>query len=178
LSGRTPALAVAAFKAELQQVLSCVTDAVLGISRSEYKQANTPHTVSLGLDSVPLAGPARISLLVDQAYRIKREPSGSRSWVIETAGYRYAIRDADDREVVSYHCHPEGHSFVTTPHIHLGYGAMIGRPELTRAHLPTGLINLADLLRLAVEDFQVRPLRSDWGVVLAPAASQSSGESS
>jgi hypothetical protein len=55
---------------------------------------------------------------------------------------------------------------------------MVGRPELTRAHLPTGLINLADLLRLAVEDFQVRPLRSDWGVVLAPAASQSSGESS
>jgi ABC-2 type transport system permease protein len=56
LPGRTPALAVAAFKAELQQVVSCVTDAVLGISRSGYEQANTPHSVSLGLDSVPLAG--------------------------------------------------------------------------------------------------------------------------
>lgn len=38
------------------------------------------------------------------------------------------------------------------------------------AHLPTGPVPLADVLRLAVESFQVEPLRRDWERVLTAAA--------
>jgi len=33
-------------------------------------------------------------------------------------------------------------------------------------HLPTNRVSLQDMLRLAIDDFQVRPLRDDWPSVL------------
>ena len=125
-----------------------------------------------------MRGPARISLSVDAEYRVVQSTDDVENWEVQTAGYIYSLKDGDHRDIIAYHWHPARHSHVVVPHLHLYAGAMVGRPELTRAHLPTGLINLADLLRLAVADFQVRPRRSDWAVVRAPAAPQASSDSS
>ena len=52
------------------------------------------------------------------------------------------------------------------PHLHLGPAADIGRAALTTAHLPTGPVGLHQVLRLAIESFEVAPIRQDWDQVL------------
>jgi hypothetical protein len=43
------------------------------------------------------------------------------------------------------------------------------RAELHDCHLPTRRIALEDVLRLLIEQFGVRPIRSDWGRALHDA---------
>jgi hypothetical protein len=43
---------------------------------------------------------------------------------------------------------------------------MLGRPELQRAHFPTGRVSVEEFLRLAIHAFDVKPRRSDWRAVL------------
>jgi hypothetical protein len=40
---------------------------------------------------------------------------------------------------------------------------------LHRAHIPTGIISLPAVIRLAISEFGVTPLRDDWQVRLADA---------
>jgi hypothetical protein len=68
--------------------------------------------------------------------------------------------------VFSYQWHPGGRSPVTWPHLHLGAGAEVGRTELASAHLPTGRVSIEEVLRLAITELGVEPLRDDWREVL------------
>jgi crotonobetainyl-CoA:carnitine CoA-transferase CaiB-like acyl-CoA transferase len=43
---------------------------------------------------------------------------------------------------------------------------MIGRPELVRAHFPTGRVSVEEFLRLVIETFDVKTRRKDWQTVL------------
>ena len=86
--------------------------------------------------------------------------------MIEETGYRYAVIDAEGRDVLEYHWHPVGESPVVAPHLHIGYGAMIGRAEIGGAHLPTGQVTISDILRMLIRDFSIAPRRSDWESVL------------
>jgi hypothetical protein len=83
--------------------------------------------------------------------------------------YEYRLSDGDDREILAYHWHPDGASQVRTPHLHLGPAAEVGRRALTTAHLPTGRVGLGAMVRLAIEDFAVAPIRRDWNSVLSIA---------
>ena len=79
----------------------------------------------------------------------------------------YSVDHADARELFAYHWHPTGHSHVTRPHLHIS-----GRTEpaeLGNAHFPTGPVTLADVVRLLIQDFDVRPRRADWSRVLDAA---------
>ena len=77
---------------------------------------------------------------------------------------------------MAFHWHPEGLGHIITPHIHLGAGAGQLRPELTTAHLPTGMVAIEAVLKLAIEAFGVRPLRPDWPEILsAPQMPPSTG---
>ena len=100
-------------------------------------------------------------------YRVVEDPGEGGPWKVRTAAYYYPLHDSNDQEVISYHWHPESQSPVQFPHLHLGPGAAIGRPELSTAHLPTGRVELPDVLLLAVRDFGIAPLREDWADVLA-----------
>ncbi|MCX6023620.1 MAG: hypothetical protein NTZ05_18175 [Chloroflexi bacterium] len=75
--------------------------------------------------------------------------------------------DRQERELFAYHWHPEGHSRVTFPHLHVAQGRVDYAGLLAKAHFPTGTIALRDVLRLMTEDFGVRPRREDWASVLA-----------
>ena len=66
-----------------------------------------------------------------------------------TAGYHYALEDADAREIIVYHWHPS--ASPTEPHIHLKTGAAVGRQDLARAHIPTGEVTWSELLWLLRE---------------------------
>jgi hypothetical protein len=92
---------------------------------------------------------------------------GDGGWVARVAGYRYEFRHADGPMLLAYHWHPVGVSPVTHPHLHLG--GSLGGLDLSKAHLPTGPVALPDVLRFAIEDLGVEPLRAGWRDLLAPA---------
>lgn len=97
--------------------------------------------------------------------------SNQRLWRVELASYTYSLLDRDLLEICTYQWHPEGRSHIKTPHLHIGRGATgnvatFGPRGLHRVHFPTGKIDLADVLRLAIAEFGVEPRREDWEQVL------------
>lgn len=163
MAGRTPHEAVENFRQPLQQALSCVTLAVISTGRSRSPSDEHSLTINNG-DPTPLRGESRLSLSITQHYRIVEFVGPRGPWKVSTTGYLYALHDANGHEIIAYHWHPA--SRVTYPHLHIRTGALVGRPELQRAHLPTGRIELEEFLRLAITDFNVQPLRDDWDEVL------------
>jgi len=150
----------------VQEVVRCVTYQPLRYS-TNYKSAEPPLLVLGNGDPVPLPGPGRISLTFAMHYAIVRATGRRGPWRTSTRGYLYGLDDADGHEILGYHWHPYGRSPETRPHLHLGAGAGVRRPELTSAHLPTGRIAIEDVLRMTITDFGVQPLRADWQQVLA-----------
>jgi hypothetical protein len=94
--------------------------------------------------------------------------SGERtSYVARARAYLYELLDAEEREIMVFHWHPEGPSSETAPHLHLGAGAGELRAEFARAHVPTGHIALQQVIRLAIEAFGAKPHRANWRSALA-----------
>jgi hypothetical protein len=91
-----------------------------------------------------------------------------RSWSTEISGWMYQVMRADLRELFAYHWHPSSRSLMIRPHFHIS--GRTDPAELGDAHYPTGVITLADVVRLLIEDFQVRPRRADWSRTLDAAA--------
>jgi hypothetical protein len=80
--------------------------------------------------------------------------------------YAYELMREDGHTIVAYHWHPHGVSHVTVPHFHLGHASGVTRPELIAAHLPTGRVSLEQFIRFLLEDFEIRPNKSDWRGIL------------
>ena len=180
------------FKETLQQALSCASRTVLLVSTGGYHESTATghaHSLTLAERPVALSGPSRIALSVDHHYGIVRADDRAR-FRITTAAYYYALRDVADpgavaREILAYHWHPdvrlEDGTLITYPHLHVNRGAVrldiadgvridpnrnLLRPDLALAHLPTRRIALEDMIRLAIEQFGVTPLRADWDTTL------------
>ncbi len=164
MAGRNPAEAVANFIEPLQRAVSCVTPAVLNV-HGGYHLADVPHVVTLG-DGEPVRLRGPLALRATQHYRIVKASGEHGPYKISTAGYLYALDDEQGREVLAYHWHPEGRGEEARPHLHLGDGAAVGHERIACAHLPTERISLEALLRCAIADLGVEPLRSDWRDVL------------
>ena len=90
-----------------------------------------------------------------------------RSWDAAISGWMYQVDGADGRELFAYHWHPDGRSQETRPHLHIS--GRTDPAELGDAHFPTGPITLADVARLLIQDFDVRPRRADWSRMLDAA---------
>jgi hypothetical protein len=77
----------------------------------------------------------------------------------------------DDRARLCFFWHPSGDDAVDIPHVHIG-PAMSRRNSVVRAgetnkiRLPTGQVDLADALRLAIAERGVEPRRDDWPLIL------------
>jgi hypothetical protein len=165
LAGRSPAEAVQAFLAPLQQALACLTPTVLNVSGGYYV-ADRPHALTLGDgDPVMLSGDHALSLAVAQNYRLVEFEGPRGPWKVQTTAYFYELRRSDE-ELLVYHWHPRGASPFTNPHLHIGSGAELGFAPLEGAHVPTGRIALEEILRLAITELGARPRRSDWEEVL------------
>jgi hypothetical protein len=101
-------------------------------------------------------------------YRVVEDASVRGPWKVLTVAYYYVLEDAEGRELFAYHWHPAGPSTVRFPHLHLGIG--VAREQFTTIHAPTGRIGLEEVLRFAITELRVRPLRRDWMDVLAMLA--------
>jgi hypothetical protein len=165
---RSSAQAAHEFSETLQLVVSTVTDGVLTIRDGYYPSPN-PHALTFADSStVRMHGDVRLALSVDLRCRMVQNHSTSsrQAWDIEIVSYMYAIRERNRAEIVSWHWHPGIPDLPSFPHLHLGPAAQIGRPEFHRAHVPTGIVTLAEVVRSAITDFHVEPRRADWRAIL------------
>lgn len=109
---------------------------------------------------------------------LEREPEHSaQGWSTRNQGYAYTFATHHEAEILAFHWHPSGFSPNTFPHVHIG-SAMIAtdapvRPrDFHRAHIPTGQVFIEDVVRFAIAELGVTPLRNDWDAVLAGIARQ------
>ena len=155
--------AVDALVATLQRALSCVTAAVV---MQAVTQPGRPRAIRLSEDPVRLSGAHLLTLTVRYAFDAVSEPGSLRaSWTTRVASYAYEVQHAGGQMIFAYHWHLAGVSPITFPHLHLG-GTLAGI-DLSKAHLPTGSVTLQDVLRFAILDLGVEPLRDDWPQILA-----------
>ncbi len=161
MSGRTPEQAVDAVRVPLQRAVSCVSPVVLkGTATRALGQGVLSFPTS---GAVRLRGDANFRLSVSHWYTIAAAANQTGRWVAATVGYAYALRDRDDREVIAYHWHPTGAGSIAFPHLHVeGRRRSLDR----KVHLPTGQVALVAVLRCAVSELGVEPLRSDWQTIL------------
>jgi hypothetical protein len=160
----SPAEAVSRYLAPIQRAVSCVATTVVNV-RGGYFVSAKPHSLVLGdgSDPVPLRGTQTVALHITQQYAIV--PAESGDWRVTTHGYVYGLLKVDGRELIGFHWHPLITPEVAFPHLHV-YEAGSDRVIHDRAHIPTGRITLEDVLRFAIRDLGVEPLRDDWDEVL------------
>ena len=166
MRGRTPAEAVSNYRQLNQGLVSCVTNFVVDVAGGYHPD---PHPHSLLLNHgrpVPLGGESSLGLRLQQGYLIEAPTARGGPWNVRIIAYAYTLLDTDQREVLSYHWHPLGNSPITTAHLHLEQGAMVGRAEVRDAHLPTGPITVGTFLRLLIQELSVTPQRQDWESIL------------
>jgi len=156
VAGRQPSLAFDKYVEPLQRTVSCVTDAVF--SHGGYS-AGKAHALTLARGvPVPLAGKRGLSIVVSQNYEIVQVQDKVRGpWKIHTLEYIYTLRNSDG-PLLAYHWHPTRR--VVTPHLHLY------QSEFPKCHFPTGRMSLEEVLRMTIEDLEVKPIRKDWEAVL------------
>lgn len=95
-----------------------------------------------------------------------------KTFQVRDTGYWYEIGDASGREIIAFHWHPASVSSMTFPHLHLS--SRLGMLAINDAssialgemHIPTGFIEVADLVRLLIVEFGVEPRRANWESIL------------
>ena len=167
MAGKNPREARQNFVGPLQQALSCVTQAVLITVKSPSDPTLEVLTLSSG--SARIGRDRRFTLGVDLQYRIIESEGSLGPLKGSIVGYAYTLlEEVADHEValLAYHWHPHGRSQITYPHLHIYQCAEIRRPDGREAHFPTGRIAFEEILRLVIQEFNVRPIREDWGTIL------------
>jgi hypothetical protein len=123
-----------------------------------------------GDDAVTLRGGGRLTLAVSEHYIITDDPDAG--WRVQRAAYFYAIGLHDTGELLAFHWHPRGKSPITRPHLHVRANIQLGERWLGKVHLPTGAIELEDIVALAIEELGAEPLREDWERLIGEAAAR------
>jgi len=155
------------YEEHLQAIVSCVT---VDIVRTEerFRPPGPPGAFVLARGLPSRMG--RLALTMYEWFQIGTVmTTGRNRFEVVITGYTYAIRDESEQEIIAWHWHPERAHTAPHPHLHIGAGALVRREELYRAHLPTGIVTVADVVHSANTDFHVEPRRDDWQTILSAA---------
>ena len=173
--------------ATLNQSLACVTRERLSFRAPQSPKFDTAYAIALrNTDAVVLQGEVRLVLVARQLVGVgsvrANQPAVEVPYRAEVAGYFYQISTPDNRELLAFHRTPDGTdpNIVTFPHLHVGPANLGGqttiRPrDLHKAHIPTGYVTVAAVVRLAIAEFGVAPLRPDWDRILRAAEAGDGG---
>lgn len=171
----------------LRDVLRCITMEYLGVAeRAGSPRIGQTYPISIGLQSPVLLrtppGTPSIGLTIAQELRLGDTGSARRHerFVVSLVRYYYALTTRDGAEIIAYHRAPETQDphQKTFPHLHVGSinlrpDAPVRSGTFNRAHFPTGRVSVVSIIRLAIEEFDVQPLRRDWDTVLTQCDSLS-----
>ena len=169
MAGRNVNEAVNNYRDPLKEVIGCVTQPILLFSAGGGYRVGNEYSLALQKgDPVKLGGEANISITMIQYFRpVEDVRKDYGPYRVSTRAYYYTIQDADGHEVLAYHWHPTApNSNTPWPHVHLEYGAGVGRQELAGEHIPTGRVTVEDFVRLLLEVFKVPEQKPNWRDVL------------
>lgn len=186
--GRTPYVAWISYVAPLRDALRCITPERFVLKASTIGLlADTTYAVTLNdMNSVLLKGPNTLYLVAGQNILISEKTSArSRDrYQVQTLSYTYGFTiktECGEQELLTFHWnHDQAPSHSIAPgHLHVGRGLLANstviRPgDFQNAHIPTGFITFAAVVRFAITELGVAPLTKDWNLVLA--AAEASGE--
>lgn len=119
--------------------------------------------------------PGFANLLFDFAvgYRVDQTVSEERrrDFAVTTTNWEFNVYDLDEREIIAYHWHPHSVSDRKSPHFHVGSILIDTRrhdlgARFSRLHLPTGVVTIADIARMLIEEFDVVPIHRNWDETL------------
>src|SRR5215216_1238166 len=147
-----------------------MTSGVL-LAAGPFPPANPTGRLYLSELKMPLGrrGVAGFDLSLSMRFRVVPPDEHAEQWEIQTFAYAVSLYRGE-REIAAYHWEPEaiGAGAVLTPHVHFGKdlssSSMSSEDRnlistLASAHMPTGTVPFAALLRTAIRDFGVEPLR-------------------
>jgi hypothetical protein len=158
---------VQVFHDTLQAAIARVTQAILLVD-GPFPPDEMSGRLRVSEIKAALGRPAsNRALSLAMRFRVTANTSGEDRWEIQTFAYSYLLF-RDDREEVGYHWDDEAVIGIQTPHVHFGKDlAHTGLPRVDRdrlgtlaaAHLPTGLVPFTQILRAAIRNLGVEPLR-------------------
>jgi hypothetical protein len=173
--GRDPNEAFRNYVGPLRDALHCVTEARFGLDTRHASTLNKRYAVVLaGFNPVPLRSDLKLKLRVGNAVRLVEVSPRvvERRFQVETGEY-FCELSVEDHEILTSHWTPEaaGAKSVAFPHIHIGSSLVadqrVIRPkDFHKVHIPTGPVSVAAVLRLAITEFGVQPLRRNWSEIL------------
>jgi hypothetical protein len=174
--------------ASLVEALNAITDCVTAQRLFATPKGDEPdvlYSVKFGrvAQPVPLRAKAGGSsgLMLDVLHSfvlIGSEQAGAGAiWRAVSTAYEYRILDAREAELLVFHWHPgsvaRGPDFQ---HLHVSAAlsaqvsaTIVHRLPLDKRHVPTGLVTLADVVRMLIAEFGIAERRRDWPARLARA---------
>lgn len=161
----------------MRSALRCVTPMHFTLERlAADTQSRDIVTYSLTLSElrpVRLGGRLPLALMAGLHFRI--EPAaGYVAPPIRIMSYFYSLCAADGTEALTFQWTPEATEGKTFPHLHVGRAVVSDKTlvmpdRFHKVHVPTGHVTLAAVIRLAIEEFRVKPLARRWREALARA---------
>lgn len=156
--------AVDAFRATLEDVISCVTTESLVLMPS----LRNPNTILASFRTPPRG---HVPLMDDQGvhrFKISLEHAFTLNdaSVIHTVAYAYHLYNTVDAEILLYHWHPSGIGARPEPHFHVNANLPPFSPRFPHMHLPSGRISIESFVRALIADFDVAPRRTNWDRML------------
>jgi hypothetical protein len=159
----------------LNSVTDCVTEQHL-VARPQRLESGVAYGVAFGTGmSAPLRARSGASsgLRLDLHHSFviaEAVPPNDSDRNAVTISYEYRLLDSQETELLVYHWHPgviaRGPDF---PHIHVSASlsaqitaTQVQRLPLDKRHVPTGLITLADVVRMLIAEFGVAGRHRDW----------------
>lgn len=144
--------------------MSCVTRQVLFAVRDV--RPDQPEALRFRPPVARLRGEVDLdfSLVVSYTYQASTRNSGA-DVDVRLMDYFYDFRVSEGTELIAFHWHPGRDGQPDFPHLHV-----TSRPGPVRIqrkhHVPTDRVSLESVVRFAIQDLGVRPLRPDWEQVL------------
>lgn len=180
MAGRTLYEAWVSHVEPLRAALQCITPERFVLRESpQGLRADKVYSCTVNnMNPVPLKG-GGISIVVGQTIRINRTHTtvAQERYIVEVLSYAYGFKvgpEPQSLEILTFHWDgvDSASGGISPGHLHIGR-RLLAQPtpirpgDFQNAHVPTGYLSIATMVRFAITELGVSPLNDDWVGALA-----------
>lgn len=171
----TPAVVARRYLAPITDAIRCIAHGTLIANRERVYEIDEDYSIVLNNgDPLRLRSSPVIHLAAGQRFRVIRDGADSQEpYRIRTVEHWYQFLLDDEVELLAYHWTPEASASgqTTYPHLHIGAAMLSATAPVFpgtfhKKHLPTGRVAIESVVRFAIEELGVAPLRRNWRAIL------------
>src|ERR1700733_5403343 len=162
--------AIRSYLNELQMIVSCVADEVCYVYPNNTGRQALAWSGTDPSDPHPLLLKRKNNskLFIDISQEIQ-QPTARNNYLVSTKSYLYSILDADKKNLIGFHYHPElDEDPVMHPHIHVYADAdkRFADFNLHKRHIPSGRVALEDVIEWLILELGVQTKQPNWQKIL------------